>query len=227
MRQALAASGRWLHSHGTLSLAYLLVGLVYTALFYLSFNGIADYTNAHHFFPEPMGGYAMAVVLECSILFAFLVFRRSPIFAGTMLGVFAAVSYWLQRLHGEYVEHGRQVLHPNLITVIVPFALVVMGIALHRIRPAEPPAAVPMLAVASSTPDEETTATLTRTETREQVTRQVRQSVTAKAAALEMLRSDPELPTAAITGALGISERTVRNARAVLKAEANGGGHGT
>lgn len=222
MRETAQDAARWLRRNGVLTLAYLLVGLVYTALLYLSFNGIADYTNAHHFFPEPWGGYAMAVVLECSILFAFLVFRRSPIFAGLMLATFAFGSYWLQRLHGELVAHGPGSLHPNLVTAIVPFSLVVMGIALHAIRPKTNDTE---RTFAVTNREEQTTTTVERVHERERVTDRERRTITGQAAVMELLRKagGPDtLTTKELVAATSVSDRTVRLARRKLREESDG-----
>lgn len=115
---------RWLFDHR----ADLLAALVYGCLAYLSFNALADYANAHHLFPQPYGGWAFAVAIDGSVLYAFVSFKRAPWLAGALLVSGAAATYTLQRWHAQGA------LHPLMVAGVVPSLMVLVTFAWHRIR---------------------------------------------------------------------------------------------
>ena len=113
--------------------ADLLAALVYGCLAYLSFNALADYANGHHLFPEPWGGYAFAVAIDGSVLYAFISFRRAQVMAGVLLVTGAAATYMLQRWHAQDADH------PLVVAGVVPGLMILVTFAWHRIREAVPP----------------------------------------------------------------------------------------
>jgi hypothetical protein len=113
--------------------ADLLAALVYGCLAYLSFNALADYANGHHLFPEPWGGYAFAIAIDGSVLYAFISFRRAPWLAGLLLVTGATATYTLQRWHAEKHQHAL------VVAGVVPGLMVLVTFAWHRIREAVPP----------------------------------------------------------------------------------------
>jgi len=108
--------------------ADLLAALVYGCLAYLSFNALADYANGHHLFPEPWGGYAFAVAIDGSVLYAFISFRRAQVMAGVLLVTGAAATYMLQRWHAQ------DAAHPLVVAGVVPGLMILVTFAWHRIR---------------------------------------------------------------------------------------------
>jgi hypothetical protein len=118
---------RWLFAHR----ADLLAALVYGCLAYLSFNALADYANAHALFPLPYGGWAFAVAIDGSVLYAFISFKRAPWLAGILLVSGAAATYTLQRWHAQGA------LHPLMVAGVVPALMVLVTFAWHRIKAAE------------------------------------------------------------------------------------------
>jgi hypothetical protein len=108
--------------------ADLLAALVYLCLAYLSFNALADYANGHHLFPQPYGGWAFAVAVDGSVLYAFISFKRAPWMAGVLLLVGATTTYLLQRWHAE------QAPHPLIVAGVVPGLMVLVTLAWHLIR---------------------------------------------------------------------------------------------
>jgi hypothetical protein len=108
--------------------ADLLAALVYGCLAYLSFNALADYANAHALFPEPGGGWAFAVAVDGTVLYAFISFKRAPWVAGLLLVSGAAATYTLQRWHAQGA------LHPLMVAGVVPGAMILVTFAWHRIR---------------------------------------------------------------------------------------------
>ena len=120
--------------------ADVLAAVVYGCLAFLSFSALAGYTNAHTLpngdplFPDPWGGYALAVAVDGAVLYAFISFQRAPWLAGLLLVSGAAATYTLQRWHAQGA------LHPLMIAGVVPGAMVLVTFAWHRIRAAEPAA---------------------------------------------------------------------------------------
>lgn len=114
--------------------ADLLAAMVYLCLAYLSFNALADYANGHHLFPEPWGGYAFAVAIDGSVLYAFISFRRAQVMAGVLLVAGALSTYMLQRWHAQDAPH------PLVVAGVVPGLMILVTFAWHRIREAEVPA---------------------------------------------------------------------------------------
>jgi hypothetical protein len=108
--------------------ADLLAALVYLCLAYLSFNALADYANGHHLFPQPYGGWAFAVAVDGSVLYAFISFKRAPWMAGVLLLVGAATTYFLQRWHAQDADH------PLIVAGVVPGLMVLVTLAWHLIR---------------------------------------------------------------------------------------------
>jgi hypothetical protein len=108
--------------------ADLLAALVYLCLAFLSFNALAEYANSHHLFPEPWGGWAFAVAVDGSVLYAFISFKRAPWMAGVLLLVGATTTYLLQRWHAE------QAPHPLIVAGVVPGLMVLVTLAWHLIR---------------------------------------------------------------------------------------------
>jgi hypothetical protein len=108
--------------------ADLLAALVYLCLAYLSFNALADYANGHGLFPQPYGGWAFAVAVDGSVLYAFISFKRAPWMAGVLLLVGATTTYLLQRWHAE------QAPHPLIVAGVVPGLMVLVTLAWHLIR---------------------------------------------------------------------------------------------
>jgi hypothetical protein len=118
---------RWLFDHR----ADLLAALVYGCLAYLSFNALAEYANTHRLFPLPYGGWAFAVAIDMTVLFAFISFKRAPWLAGILLVSGAASTYTLQRWHAEGA------LHPLMVAGVVPGLMVLITFTWHRIKAAE------------------------------------------------------------------------------------------
>lgn len=111
--------------------ADLLAALVYGCLAFLSFSALSDYANAHHLFPLPYGGWAFAVAIDGSVLYAFISFKRAPWLAGTLLVSGAAATYTLQRWHAQGAPH------PLMVAGVVPALMVLVTFAWHRIKAAE------------------------------------------------------------------------------------------
>jgi hypothetical protein len=118
------AVARWAFDHR----ADLLAALVYLCLAFLSFNALAEYANSHHLFPEPWGGWAFAVAVDGTVLYAFITFRRARLMAGTLLVAGAVTTYMLQRWHAE------QAPHPLIVAGVVPGLMVLVTLAWHLIR---------------------------------------------------------------------------------------------
>lgn len=112
--------------------ADLLAALVYGCLAYLSFSALSDYANAHHLFPAPGGGWALAVAVDGSVLYAFISFKRAPWLAGILLVSGAATTYFLQRWHAQGA------LHPLVVAGVVPSLMVLVTVAWHRIKSYRP-----------------------------------------------------------------------------------------
>ena len=111
--------------------ADLLAALVYGCLAFLSFSALSDYANAHALFPLPYGGWAFAVAVDMTVLYAFISFKRAPWLAGTLLVSGAASTYTLQRWHAQGA------LHPLMVAGIVPALMVLITFTWHRIKAAE------------------------------------------------------------------------------------------
>lgn len=217
--KSLLAAGRWLFAQR----ASVLLALVYTCVAYLGFSAVSDYTNRHHLFPYPWGGYAMAIFVDGMLLFAFISFRKAPRLAGLLLLAAAVTTYTLQRWHAELVAGAQHAWHPLILAGIVPGGLVLATWAWHHIRPL---------------PDEGHTEREVppRTLTRERVAGHVltaerpklplpetanqpktNGALSPRARAMEVLRADPTADTKTVAQRARVSLRTVGYARQDLK----------
>jgi hypothetical protein len=237
--QKLASVVRWLEAHGP----DLLLWVIWGCVIFNGSNAIAEYTNAHDLFPKPWGGYAMAITVDGLLVYAFLTFRRSPWMGGVLLVAAAVTTYMLQRWHAIMVGvDDRRGMATLVVAGIVPGAMVLVTFAWHLIRNRKaatervhnleglevvelPPEAVRNMEGIQERKDRDLPDRSLAAERPTEAAPVTSRSPAPNGAgsprqrAMHVLREHPTLTVAAAAAAAGVSERTVRNAKADLMGE--------
>jgi hypothetical protein len=195
-------------------LAYVLIG----CWSYLSFNALSEYTDMHGLFPRPWGGRAMAVAVDGTVLYAYLSFRRGQwlrnIMAGVLLCFGATTTYLFQRWHAEVIGGNPSEMHPLIIAGVVPAAVVLVTFAWHLIRyePTEPAAPAPGDSSSPRTAMPEVEPQAPKVQERE------RGVLTGRALVEHIIRAEGDPGTSELVRRAGVTDRTVRTARANVRA---------
>jgi hypothetical protein len=199
----------------------------------MAYNALSEYTNLHGLFPRPWGGLAMAVVIEGTLLFSFITFRRAPRMAGLLLVASAVTTYTLQRWHAEVLSGKTTAMHPLIVAGIVPAAMVLTTWAWHLIREPEttaedrterelPPRTLPVEPIGSPALGGRARVLAAERPTEPPDTSgESNGHGSPRQRAMAVLTEQPKLSVPQVAAAARVSERTVRNAKADLTRRAD------